>query len=413
MKVVFVNHSDTKGGASVVTVRLMKALSDLGVDARMLVAHKATDDSRIALLRPELRRKAAFVAEAGEIFLGNGLHRDDIFKVSLADCGMDVHSHQWVKEADVVVLNWVNQGVMSLAEVARIEAPVVWTMHDMWNFTGACHHSGDCRSYLHECGHCKFFHEGKRAHDLSRRTFLRKQQLYGRKKIHFVAVSSWLARLAAESTLLKDQNVSVIPNAFPVEEFSPDAKYGRADYGLPEDRKLVIMGAARLDDPIKGFDMAIDTFNHLTDENAAAVFFGDIRNPALLDNLKIPYTHLGSISDKQIIHDLYAHADVVLSSSLCETLPGTLIEGMASGCVPVSFLSGGQPDIVDHLRTGYLAPLGDTASLAEGIRMALSDSFDRAAIRASVPSRFSAPEIASRYLALFRQIRDMDPKVSR
>lgn len=401
---VFVNHSDTRGGASVVTVRLMKALSGMGVDARMLVTHKATDDSHIALLRPELRRKAAFLAEAGEIFLGNGFRRDDIFKVSLADCGMDVHSHPWVREADVVVLNWVNQGVMSLAEVARIKAPVVWTMHDMWDFTGACHHSGDCRAYTGCCGHCKFFHGGKRGTDLSRRTYLRKQKLYRHKDIHFVAVSSWLAALASESTLLKDMPLSVIPNAFPVEEFSPDAKYDRSHYGLPEGRKLVIMGAARLDDPIKGFDMAIDTLNRLTDLPVSAVFFGALRNPAILENLKVPYLHLGPVTSRQIIHDLYAHADVVLSSSQCETLPGTLIEGMASGCVPVSFLSGGQGDIVDHGSTGYLAPLGDTASLAKGIRQALAGRFDAAAIRAAVAARFSAPEIASRYLALFRTL---------
>ena len=163
------------------------------------------------------------------------------------------------------------------------------------------------------------------------------------------------------------------------------------------------MGAARLDDPIKGFDMAVDTLNRLTDENVAAVFFGDLRDPSLLDGLKIPYVHLGTVTDPATIHDIYAHADVVLSSSLCETLPGTLIEGMASGCVPVSFHSGGQADIVDHLTTGYLAPLGDTAALAAGIRMALTDCFDRTAIRSSVVDRFSAPMIASRYLDLFRK----------
>ncbi len=404
MKVTFVNHSDSKGGASVVTLRLMKALSAMGVDARMLVTHKVTDDARIEVLRPEVRRKAAFLAESGEIFLGNGLHRGDIFKVSLADCGMDVHSHPWVKEADVVVLNWVNQGMMSLAEVARIEAPVVWTMHDMWCFTGACHHAGDCHAYTGRCGHCKFFFGGRHARDLSRRTFLRKQRLYGRKGIHFVAVSSWLASLAAESTLLRDMPLSVIPNAFPVGDFSPEAMYGRGHYGLPADRRLVIMGAARLDDPIKGFDMAIDTLNRLAHDDVAAVFFGDLRNPDLLRQLKIPYVHLGPVSDPQTIHDLYAHADVVLSSSLCETLPGTLIEGMASGCVPVSFLSGGQPDIIDHGTTGYLAPLADTAALAEGIRQALAGRFDPAAIRATVTARFSAPEIANRYLALFRTL---------
>ena len=36
MKVVLINHSDTLGGASVVTARLASALRAEGVDARML-----------------------------------------------------------------------------------------------------------------------------------------------------------------------------------------------------------------------------------------------------------------------------------------------------------------------------------------------------------------------------------------
>ena len=44
MKLVLINHSDTIGGASVVTYRLLKALQAEGVDASMLVVHKATDD---------------------------------------------------------------------------------------------------------------------------------------------------------------------------------------------------------------------------------------------------------------------------------------------------------------------------------------------------------------------------------
>ncbi len=40
MKVVLINHSDTRGGASVVTSRLAEALRREGVDARMLVVHR-------------------------------------------------------------------------------------------------------------------------------------------------------------------------------------------------------------------------------------------------------------------------------------------------------------------------------------------------------------------------------------
>ena len=48
MKVVLVNHSDSLGGASVVTYRLMEALIAQGVDARMLVVKKSTGSPYVA-----------------------------------------------------------------------------------------------------------------------------------------------------------------------------------------------------------------------------------------------------------------------------------------------------------------------------------------------------------------------------
>ena len=43
MKIVLINHSDTRGGASVVSMRLLEALRALGADASMLVVRKAGD----------------------------------------------------------------------------------------------------------------------------------------------------------------------------------------------------------------------------------------------------------------------------------------------------------------------------------------------------------------------------------
>lgn len=47
-KVVLINHSDTLGGAAIVTFRLMQALRQQGVDARMvclLYTSNAADDA--------------------------------------------------------------------------------------------------------------------------------------------------------------------------------------------------------------------------------------------------------------------------------------------------------------------------------------------------------------------------------
>lgn len=72
MKITLVNHSDTLGGASVVTFRLMQALRALGVDARMLVTRKSGDSPFVVQAGPRWRSRIPFLAEHLDIFLHNG-----------------------------------------------------------------------------------------------------------------------------------------------------------------------------------------------------------------------------------------------------------------------------------------------------------------------------------------------------
>lgn len=357
-RVVLINHSDSLGGASVVTYRLMNALCAAGVDARMIVMHKQTDSLRVDSAGPTWRRKAAFLAEHAEIFARNGFNRANLFKISTAKYGLALHNHPWVKDADAICLNWVNQGMISLREIERICSlgkRVLWTMHDMWCLTGVCHHAGTCTRYTDSCGNCPLICNGKNSSDLSKSVFKRKSRLYNHSDIHFVAVSNWLAQKCRESTLLAHAKVSVIPNAFPIDEFTITPTLSRADLGLPEGKKLIVMGAARLDDPIKNLPLAIAALNAVTHTDAVAVFYGAIRNPKALDALHMPHIMLGTITDRRRLASLYAHATVVLSTSHYETLPGTIIEGMAAGATPVATAQGGQPDIITHTQTGYLA----------------------------------------------------------
>ena len=403
MKITLINHSDTLGGASVVTRRLAQALRQEGIDARMVVGTKSTDLPWVAEGGGRAAKKAAFLAEHAEIFANNGFNRADLFKVSTCRFGADIASHPWVREADAVCLNWVNQGLLSLrgiSDMARGGRPLIWTMHDMWNLTGICHHAGPCRRHTEGCGHCPLLHSRAGAGDLSRRTWLRKAALLREVPVTFVAVSQWLAEKCRASALLRDADVRVIPNAFPVEEFAGAPRFTRADLRLP-DGDLIAMGAARLDDPVKGLSYAIEAFNILAERGvrATAVLFGAIRQPELLHCIKLPWLHLGMLTPDKV-HSVYAHSRAVLSSSLYETLPGTLIEGQAAGCIPVSFGQGGQGDIIDHGRTGFIADYLSARSLADNLVAALGCDISPDTLHSSVAAKFSAQSVARKYLDL-------------
>lgn len=410
LKVAILCHSDNLGGASVVTRRLTLALRSEGVDARMVVFNKISDDESVMGVGGRFRRGVAFMSERAGIALANGFSRENLFKVSTASAGMPLHKHPWVREADVIMISWINQGLLSLKGIRRLGAtgkPIVWTMHDMWNLTGICHHAYECRGYLKECGHCQFL-TGKRANDLSHTTWLKKRRLYTTVPMTFVAVSNWLAECTRHSRLMEGCDVRVIPNAFPVDSFETTAKFtlGR----IAEAEKVIVMGAARLDDPIKGLDMAIDALNYIFDNHpeearrSIAVFFGAVRDQSIFDRLRFPHQLLGTVNDGKLLRMLYARAHIVLSTSLYETLPGTLIEGQAAGCLPVSFGKGGQTDIIDHLKNGYIARYKDVEDVAKGIMWAMHASVDRDSLHEEVRRRFSAKSVARRYIDLFREL---------
>lgn len=374
-----------------VSMRLLRALREQGVDARMLVVHKSSDSPSVEVAGPKWRQKLCFMAEHLRIFCSNGFSRSLLFQASIASCGLPLSRHPWVMEADVVVLAWINQGMLSLSEIARIKAPVVWVMHDMWCMTGVCHHAAACTRYMNACCRCPILglHPGV---DLSTRAQRHKAALYDKKKIHFVAVSNWLLRKSRESALLSRQEVSVIPNVFPLDDFTVGEKTGR----------IVVMGAARLDDPVKGLGIAVKALNMT--RGVKVIFFGSLKDKNALSDLKIEYEWLGPIRDAAEVARIYSNADVVLSTSHYETLPGTLIEGMAAGCVPVTFGQGGQDDIVDHLRTGYIAQYPSAEDIAAGISWALASSIDPGILRRSVSEKFASATVAERYIDLFNHI---------
>lgn len=411
MKVVIINHSDMQGGAAIVSLRLVHALNEAGVDARMLVIDKQSQDPQVGVMGSKLGNKWRFLAERLGVFVRNGFRRDTLFKIDTGSHGLNLASHPWVKAADVVCLNWVNQGTLSLNGVKQLALsgkPIVWTMHDMWNCTGVCHYSFECERYKEHCHSCPLLET--QGNDLSTTIQEKKRQLYERVPIHFVAVSHWLAECCKRSTSMAGCDLSVIYNAFPINDFDCSRLTAGIE-GIPADKKIIVMGARRLDVEVKGFKELIETSQYIAQnkpelaQKIHLVLYGDLHDKSLLGKIEVPCTYLGTIGGTQQLSQLYRHSDIVLSMALYENLPGTLIEGQASGCLPVTFGKGGQADIVDHLKTGYIADYKDAASVAAGIEWAIDAGISREFLHSEVERKFAASKIAQQYIELFKRFK--------
>lgn len=400
MKIVLVTHSDNRGGAAVVTLRLAHALRDIGVDAVVLSANVETDDAAVRPLASPSAVRMAFYAEHLDLICRRGVRRDNLFKISTASAGLPLWRHPDVIDADAVILGWVNQGTVSLRGIERLhrtfpDKPLFWVMHDLWNATGVCHHTIEgCERFKDTCGCCPLLHGTPHRRDLSTRIQSLKRSLYTRVPIHFIAVSSWLAERCRQSSLMRDAAITVIPNAFPVERFLPQGEVAEIA-GVSPTARVVVMGAARLDDPVKNLPLAVEALNAVRTPDVVAVFYGEIRDAHALDGLRMPHVTLGRIA-MDALPPLYRRAAVVLSTSRHETLPGTLIEGIACGARAVTTSHGGQADIVTDDSLGTLCA-DDAAAIAAAIDRHLAapaTPADRAAMHAAIAARFDAAAIA-------------------
>lgn len=419
MKVLIVNTSELTGGAAVAANRLTEGLNTAGVKAKMMVCHKQTNDVTVAPCGTAVQNKLDFLWERLGIFAANRLSTANLWKVSTASAGVDITRTQEFEEADIVHLHWVNQGMLSLKGIGRVldsGKPVVWTMHDMWPMTAICHHAYECEHYADECHSCPLLKHPSR-NDLAARVFRKKRQmLEGRTNLTFVAVSEWLARRARKSALTGGFPIRVIANALPPEDFTLTDRIDARTAVEAGEPYVVAFGAARIDDPIKGLQYLTGALRLLTEqgrfrrEDVRLLLFGNVKNPKVLDDIPVPYTHLGYIDDSYRMSQVYSASNITVSASLYETFGQTLTEAMACGSVPVAFGGSGQADIITHLKTGYLAERLSVQSLAEGIEWGLRTSEHggrelRRELRRSAIRRYATGVVARQYVELYNEVR--------
>ena len=412
MRVLIVNTSERTGGAAIAANRLMHALNRNGVEAQMLVRDRKTDALEVVSIPQSWRHKANFLWERGVIWLNNGLSKQGIFQVDIANAGTDITTLPAFQQADVIHLHWVNQGFLSLKNLERICAsgkPVVMTLHDQWYFTGICHYSSNCEKYMTQCEKCPML-KGPGI-DLARRVYNRKRAIYEGRNITFVGCSRWMADLARKSSLTRGHTVTNVPNAIDTDVFKPmDKLEARRRHNLPMDKKLLLFGAQRITDKRKGFDFLVEACEHISMHHPTlpgqlevVVLGGDA--PSVKELLPLPVHIVNYLSNEDDIAQLYNAVDLFVTPSLQDNLPNTIVEAMSCGTPCVGFDVGGIPEMINHKQDGYVADYCDSLDFAQGIAWCLDP--DRqpalsAAARAAALATYSQSVAATRYLSIYQ-----------
>jgi glycosyltransferase involved in cell wall biosynthesis len=416
MKITIVNTSDIRGGAAIAAYRLFKVIHGKLPETRMLVREKLTATKDVVCLNSTILQRILinlrFLLERISFIL-KAKNRDFWFSFSPANFGQDISRVPEIQSADIIHLHWINGGFLSLKSLKKLVKtgkPVVWTMQDMWAFTGGCHYAGSCTNFTRDCGYC-FHLKNPSRNDLSYQVLREKLKIFENGDMHFIASSNWMAANARKSKLIGNSKIDVLPNPINTEIFKPASKSDiREELGLPPGRFLILSGAANLKDKRKGFAFLIKALEKMKEtdpgisEDYGLITFG--KSSEVEDSVIEVYPQ-SYLKDDYAIARLYQAADVYVIPSLEDNLPSTVMESLSCGIPVVAFNAGGIPDMVDHKKTGYLAELRNVDDLIAGIKW-VKNIPDLTLVsencRNKVVENFSQEVIAEKYINYYRKL---------
>jgi glycosyltransferase involved in cell wall biosynthesis len=402
-RVALVAAAANRSGANVAALRLHRGLRDAGADSRFVAGIVADGVPDAGPPSPRWRREMWRVrSRAGRWIAARfGPQPEGMQSLNVLPSGLARRLN--AERLDAVHLHWVNNELLSIAEIGRIRHPMVWTLHDMWAFCGSEHYLADPSAYLGPPGSAV----GADVSQMARWTWERKRRAWAILNPIIVAPSRWLADLASRSRLLGHLPVEIVPYGLDLACFRPPPAQER---GSSRPLRIVFGATGGSSDPRKGFDLFVaaavrlaDTFR---DRACELVFFGSAEPPRM-DPVPadVRIRSAGIIGSDAEMARVFGEADLFVATSRLDNLPNTVMEATACGIPTVAFRIGGMPDMIEHQRTGYLAQPFDADDLAAGISWALEDETRLRALKAAARSKaereFGSDLQAERMLAIY------------
>lgn len=412
MKILLLTTSDGRLGADMAAIRLHQSLLREGIDSRVKVQVQHSDESTVYGPSSKTGRLLSIfrhnIDQLRVAFYRNR-KQHDYFSPAWLPLGQSQIDDF---DPDIVHLHWVCGGFLSVDSIASFNKPVVWTMHDMWPFTGGCHYAGDCRKYENYCGACPKLNSSME-NDLSKSINDKKSRKWRDTDLTLIAPSRWLANCGQSSRIFRDKPIVTIPNCIDTEVFKPAEKsVARSILNVPANKKVLLFGAvSAMSDRRKGFELlekAIIEFEKRVETVEYLLLIFGSSKPKSPSKFSIETRYLGRLNDDTSLVLAYSSADVFILPSLEDNLPNTILEAMACGVPCVANDAGGVGDMVQHKNTGYLSKYNNSDDLCSGILWVLQNEKRSVSLSEQSVSRarevYSFSAVARSHIDLYQDI---------
>ena len=402
MKILHINQSDISGGASIAGYRLHQSLINRNIDSKLLVDQQKINSDHVLTLDRK-RVTEDLISRFSDSF---GLNYIFVFN------SFQILKQSIYKNADILNFHNLHGGYFNYLAMAKLtqSKSAVFTLHDMWSFTGHCAYSFDCQKWKTGCGQCPYpetYPKIKR--DSTALEWKLKKWVYQHSNLAIVCPSQWLTE-QAEQSILNCFPIHHIPNGINIQEYQPlDPDICRQVLDLPLNKKILLFGAQSLSDPRKGGDLLLKSLQNIPQslkQDLILLTFGD-GGEQFQSHIDITVLSLGYISGDRLKSIAYSAADLFLFPTRADNLPLVLQESMACGTPLISFHVGGVPELVRSGVTGELAQPENILEFTQKIIELLEDTNKREVLskncRHIAKTEYSIELQTDRYVQLYQQ----------
>lgn len=368
MKVLHIHTSDGQingTGAHIMMNRLHHGLKKNGIESKIICAQKSPDfDDAVEI------KKSGPVKMAERLL--DGIARQlGLNEIAHFSC-LSIQQLPDFADADLIHFHGLHGRFFSYLCIPKFSRKknLVFTLHDMWPYTGHCTYSYDCDRWKTGCGDCPHPEEYPPIRrDNTRLEWKLKKWIYSRSHIDIVSISTMQNKALRESMLARFP-IHLIKNAIDTNIYHPlDSAQCRSDLNIPPDRKVIMFGATSMSRYAKGGDLLAEALKQLPSvlkEKVILLTFGR-GGQTLADHAGLQCVDMGYVNGDEKKARLYSAADLFILPSRAETFELVTLECMACGTPMVSFPVGAAAEMVKPGITGYLAEPENPEDLCRGM----------------------------------------------
>lgn len=317
--------------------------------------------------------------------------------------GVDFLSNKLFLDADIVHLHWINKSFLDISSLKKFNKPIVWTLRDMWAFTGGCHYTLGCKKFMTNCGKCPQLGSGLN-YDLST-YFFNKKKVLKNINIKFCTISQWLADSAKKSLILKSKKIINMNNHIDVKNFYPVSKEKcKKSLNIFSKKKIILFGAENIEAKYKGFDKFLKSLDYIDKKNYLILIFGKMWDFSAIKNKNIEFKYIGYVDNKNKLRQIYNCADVFAISSLQDAFPKTFAEAMLCNVPVVAFDQTSISGVNLHKKTGYNAKNSHPKDFAKGIKFVTNNKLFKKNPRKLILKKYNPKTITKNYIKLYKKI---------